>query len=92
MRLEQWSLGFERFDPYKAPEMHVPVLQGLVYGNENFDDGTFVHTSHLVAHDGVDTLYTKSGSRYVLGEVDPEYEAQFPMAKERLFKQLPRRS
>lgn len=98
MELRNWAVCElpQEFDPYKAPELQQPkfALQGQVYGhqNERHYDGKWVTTSRPVAHDGVDTIYTISGSSYKLGQVDKEYEKIYNDAKQRLFASLPRRS
>jgi hypothetical protein len=88
MKLENWSVVYDNnVDPYTAPELIRSVLQGNVYGNPKFDDGTFICTSSIVGKNNGDII-TKSGSRYELGNVDPAYEALYPNAKRRFFKSL----
>jgi hypothetical protein len=88
MRIENWSIVCSDYiDPYKAPEMYSSRICGEVYGNGNFDDGTVVTTSKIISVRG-DIVITHSGSEYELGEVDAEYEKQFPNARERLFNSL----
>lgn len=86
-KLDNWSIVHTALSPYHAPEKYAGYarLQGLISGHPNFQDGLGVTTSRVVAVDG-DVLITKSGTRYELGEVDPNYEKEFPNARERLFK------
>jgi hypothetical protein len=85
MKLENWSIVQEELNPYQPPEMHRQCLHGKVYHHPDHADGTEITTSVIVdAHNRIVT--TRSGSEYILGEVDPEYEKQYPNAKQRLFK------
>ena len=61
-------------------------LQGNVYGHEEFEDGTNIVACIItsVSEDGVVT--TIRGAEFVLGEVNPDYEAECPNTKERLIK------
>ena len=76
-RLENWS----------ATTVHdYESLQGNVYGHPEFEDGTFIVACVIssVSEDGIVT--TINGAEYILGEVDPDYEAECPNTKERLIK------
>lgn len=78
IRLEQWSLHEYDIDvtPYMAPEQiqAKKKLSGQVYGHPRFDDGDVVTTSSLVLLDlQAKRAVTKSGTEYVLGEMDPQY-------------------
>ena len=84
--LENWSLRFS-FDPYLAPELQVPRLHGQVHGHNVFPDGAHVTTNHLAGVFG-ESVVTRSGTVYELGQVDPAYEAAFPNARQRLFDSL----
>lgn len=86
MRLENWSVVEDLSDPYMAPELRARI-SGKVYGNPKFKDGTVILISRAVGRVGNDIL-TQSGSRYELGDVDPEYEKIFPDAKNRIFIQF----
>ena len=79
LRLEQWSVVRK---PYATPESG-GHLHGRAYGHPRFDDGEWVTTSPITAVEG-GIATTLSGSQYELGEVDPQYEAAFPNARERL--------
>lgn len=86
--LQQWGVSSRVIDPYKAPEQGVLCLVGRVYGHEAIPDGVSITSTGIVGrHD--DKVCTKSGSEYTLGDVDPEYEALYPNARERLFSTLP---
>lgn len=85
-RLEQWSV-VNSGDPYKPPEAQTSHLHGKVYGHPGFDEGTEVTTSPIAGLDGF-AIRTRSGSRYFLGEVHPDYEKAYPDAKKRLYDTL----
>lgn len=92
-KLENWYFGITQDEAlWKAPELHDPRLMGNVYGHSNPQrhyDGKAIVTSKLVGYDeSTDEVITSSGSRYILGEVEPGYLAQYPDAKEKLIKTL----
>ena len=86
MRLENWVV---EGNPYAAPEMHLCLLNGEVYGHpsERFPDGKRIAISRVVAVQG-ESVVTRSGSVYDLGEPDPDYEKAFPGAKARALEVL----
>lgn len=87
--LEEWSFGIDERDEYKAPEQLRPRLMGRVHNHPNHRSGGVIHTSPVVEYDEEnDVVITQSGSCYKLGEPHPDYERQFPNAKERLIKAL----
>lgn len=86
MRLEHWSV-VGAFDPYLAPEMQAVMLLGNVYAHPLHYDGKNVMTSRIVGEIDGD-IVTASGSRYVLGAIDPAYEKLFPGAKDRLITSI----
>ena len=90
MRIEGWSLIGD-FDPYQAPELQSVKLLGHVYGHPNHHDGKLIMTSNVT---GIvdDDIIIYSGSRYVLGAIDPEYSKLYPNAKERLLATLKERT
>ena len=88
-RLENWSITGR--DPYLAPELQEACLYGTVYGHLRLKDGNTVVTSSIVKSEG-EIIITHSGSQYELGKVDPEYEKEFPNARERLFESLRRKN
>jgi hypothetical protein len=87
VKLENWFLVYGDYDPYKPPECNTQHLAGKVFGNPNFNDGEEIRTSPIVGKEG-DKIVTKSGSVYELGEVLPDYEKQYPGARERLFNSV----
>jgi len=91
IRLEKWSLVL--IDPFKdepghfitPPEDCLVCLHGIAFEDPRRPDGTSITTSELVGY--VDGMFiTRSGSKYVLGEVDPEYEKQYPGAMSRVIE------
>lgn len=82
--IENWSIcTIPSPDPLAPPECSVKILCGDVYNHPKFKDGTYVQTSMTIGvRDG--KILTHSGSMYELGDVDTEYEEQYPNAKERL--------
>jgi hypothetical protein len=88
-RLENWSYRVKA-GIYDAPETFTTHLVGTVYGHQNpqrHPDGKRIVTSRLVSIEG-DLVVTKSGSKFELGEADPDYEKEFPNAKQRLLDRL----
>lgn len=88
MKLKNWSV-FSKGSDFLPPELQSPHLQGNVYGNERFPDGTYVHTSRIVSIEDKGThkeATTASGSVYELHkeDVDPAAERQFLGYYERL--------
>ena len=82
MKIENWAIV--GLNPYAAPEVQSECIVGIIYGHPKHDDGKRVRTSRIVrASEGVIT--TKTGSIYELGEVNKEYEEEFPNARERIF-------
>lgn len=86
IRLENWAVVYSG-SPYQAPELQIPRLVGNVFGHPSFEDGEMVTTSSIKRKDG-ECIVTNSGSYYTLGGIDPEYEKQFPNAKQRLMNSL----
>ena len=85
--LENWGI-VTNATPYMAPEMITSSLHGLVSGHPRAElNGKYIHTSPIVGLEN-GCIVTKSGSRYVLGNVAPEYEAEYPNARERLINSL----
>lgn len=84
MRIENWCIIPAGFNPYLAPEVHESRISGQVYESPKFNDGDIITTSAIInTKEG--NVYTKSGSIYKLGCVDPDYEEAFPNAYYRLF-------
>lgn len=67
---------------YAAPETETQRLVG------NLADGKGVITSPIVGRSG-GAIMTKSGSEYIISDVNPAYEEKFPDAKKRLLDSLP---
>ena len=82
-RLENWSVVALIQNPYMAPEARGRALTGRVYDDPRFENGTTICTTALVGVSG-QTVTTRSGSVYELGEVDPAYEVTYPDALNRL--------
>ena len=88
--LNNWAL-VGRPIGYSPPEANI-CLNGYVSGHPRFPDGHHITTTRILkilempGCVGNYQVYTKSGSAYTLGEPHPDYEAQFPNAKDRLFK------
>ena len=83
--LEQWTYQRRPIEAqYTAPELIHFILTGDVFDHPKFADGQYVETSRVVEI-GTDTITTYSGNVYTLGDPYPDYEAQYPNAKARLF-------
>jgi|WetSurMetagenome_2_1015567.scaffolds.fasta_scaffold01970_21 hypothetical protein len=70
--IENWSIGFDEYDPYKAPELQIPMLYGTVTGHKKIKDGTNIRTSRITNVEGR-IITTYSGSIYTLGQVSEDY-------------------
>ena len=81
--LEGWAI-FTLLEPYQAPEQARHILAGFVTDHPKMQDGIHIETSPImnVCPDGV--ILTRSGTDYTLGEPDPDYEAKYPDARERV--------
>ena len=90
-RIECWSFGLRASDPWKAPELlaheHGLGLHGKVFGHPIKPDGKEVTTSRLIGRRG-SVFLTKSGNEYILGEVDPAYEKEYPDALNRMMSAI----
>ena len=65
-RIENWSVELCPGRPYLAPELHDHFhLAGLIGGKSKL-------TSRVVASSGR-VVTTKSGSKYILGRIAPQY-------------------
>ena len=83
MKLKNWSIVSDVISNYAAPEISHYYLQGNVYGNPKFEDGSNVITSRImeIIHKGDHKeAITRSGSIYELykEDVDPACEKQYP--------------
>jgi len=79
-RLEKWGLVPHEFSGH--------CLFGTVSGHHAHADGTKVLTSRVKGQRG-GKVVTEKGTEYELGEVAADYELEFPLAKERVFRALP---
>ena len=91
MTLKNWAIVGEQ-DPYKAPELQEKRLQGFIYGDSRFEDGSPIQTSRIVSYkwdEDEDKVMaeTRSGSHYdlFLSDIDPLYLAAVPSIKSTLF-------
>ena len=86
IRLENWALLSDA-DGFKAPELVLYRFRGKVYNHPRFNDGSGIVTTAIESYkNGI--FVTASGSEYTLGEVNPEYEALYPGALERIIKSI----
>lgn len=90
-RLENWAIVSDA-DPYTPPEGVNYYLIGAVYGHTKprHYDGKEIRTSRIVSVTADGLIVTKSGSQYQLGQVDPQYEKEFPDAQARVLKAIER--
>lgn len=85
MKLENWSLrGGPNNDGYSSM-----LIRGQVFGHDRFSDGSWINTSVVKRVDSNGLVTTENGREYQLGEPEPQYEAQFPNAKERFCRFQP---
>jgi hypothetical protein len=88
-RLENWCVTPLEMSPYTPPECQAHGLHGTVYGHPRFFDGDEITTTECASlrteGDNV-IVITRSGSEYLLGQVDPGYEKAYPNARERVIK------
>lgn len=83
IKLENWSVIQMLGSGYDAPEIVKLHFRGLSYGHPRFEDGSPIVTTSIVGFsNGV--FKTSSGSEYVLGNVDENYEAVYPNARQRV--------
>ena len=77
-RLENWSVVDRDADnPYLALELRRPALNGQIFDDDRFANGTFITTSSIETIDQRKVL-TKSGTVYYLGRVNPDYKRAYP--------------
>lgn len=93
MKLKNW---YPIADPYEAPELGFR-LHGNIYESSSFSDGDEISTSKFKSSslDGeIITCTTFSGSIYLLdlNDIDLEYLAVYPDAKERIIKSINKRN
>ena len=86
IRIENWSMG-SNATPYMAPEQVCFRLCGQAYFHPRFRDGKVITTSAIIGkRNGL--VATRSGSFYELGEPSPDYEKEFPGARQRVLDRL----
>jgi hypothetical protein len=90
MKILQWSIISKSDWGFQSPDIPEGYLHGNILGHPGIEDGKEITTSRIVGRSG-DKVVTKSGSEYELEGVDPEYNAAFPHAEERLMRRLPDR-
>lgn len=82
IRIEDWIVIENPF----TGQSH---LSGNVYGHPTYRDGISVVTSPVTGGNSKEKIITTlSGSRYILGKVNEEYEKTFPNAEERVWKAI----
>jgi len=85
-KITNWSITYRpNIDAYTAPELITMHLQGKVDGEQRL-------TSAIIGKRSVDedvSIVTEDETHYLLGQVDPEYEKQFPNALLRVLATLP---
>jgi len=72
VRIENWSIGYDNFDPYCPPEQHQRQLCGEVYGHPLQSDGKQIRTSNIEKKIG-NTILTRTGTVYTLGKPSEDY-------------------
>ncbi len=83
-RLENWSVKTKGNFPFAVS---MPYLNGDVYEDHRFKDGSNISTSTISGKLG-DLIVTKSGTVYTLGNPSEFCERNFPNAKEDLLRVL----
>jgi hypothetical protein len=89
VKLKNWSVYGIPLNDFAAPELSKFYLQGNVYGNPKFPDGSFISTSRLLEIKDMGCCkigVTRSESEYELykEDVSVECEKQFPNYYDRL--------
>jgi hypothetical protein len=73
-RLENWSIIEDSSNPYLAPECRKKRLQGNIYGDARFEDGTSVTTSSLQSIDIDKKIAQTKNTVYQLGQMSLDYQ------------------
>jgi hypothetical protein len=84
--INNWAIVHGDVDPYQAPEAIPKYLTGDVVGHPRLGDMDGVRTSQIMSYDKENKVVVTKNNNYVLGEVHPNYEAEYPNALERVFK------
>lgn len=84
--LDNWALVGKKPGGSQTalPEIH---LRGIVFGHTTYPDGSEITTSHI-AHRKGECLVTVNGTHYVLGAINPDYDQQFPNARNLLLRSV----
>ena len=90
VKIHNWAVVAKRDarNQLAKPDIH---LKGMVAGHPSWPDGTEITTSPITHRKG-EHLISGNGTRYELGQVDPEYSAHYPNAKASLLSRLPNKS
>lgn len=88
--IDNWSISSKGHSLYQPPECRRLQLVGTAKDHLNpHVNGNNVRTSDIIGWDSnITAVVTQSGSRYILGDVDPEYEKAYPNARETFVKSL----
>jgi len=70
-RLEEWSV-FSK-NSYQAPEAQKRYLQGNIYNDDRFEDGTIVQTSSIQELNLKENYAITRNTEYILGEISKDY-------------------
>ena len=89
VHIENWSIIQMIKTEYDAPETAKLYFAGNVYGHSFFEDGHKIITSRITSFNPEkNSFHPFSGTEYVLGKVDEDYETQYPNAYNRLIRSL----
>jgi hypothetical protein len=72
IKIDNWSVCCDNFDPYMAPEQIISSLHGTVYNHPLHTNGKEICTTSIKEVNGR-MVTTKSGTVYVLGKIDKNY-------------------
>lgn len=76
--IENWSTYQDNTNEYLAPELRPVILQGNIYHDSRFNDGSFISTSRLIKIDIKNNFAKTNHTEYVLGEPDAEFKKLYP--------------
>ena len=80
--LNNWCI-IDDEEKYTSPQNYFLRFIGISFGHPAFEDGTAIKTGRIISYkNGVFT--TGSGSQYILGKVNDEYEINYPHAYSQL--------
>jgi len=85
-KIDNWSV-ISNYNGYTSPELLTMHLQGNISGHAKIEEDELGITSRIVGKNG-EFVETYNGTLYELGSPSPEYEKQFPDAKNRLLKSI----